>query len=115
MNYSKVVAIISISQDVLEKVERRLQELQVPGICVTKVKGYGEYANFYSRDWMTTHTKGGDLHPGRARRAYRSGHRGGRPHRAFRRRYGGDPTGRQGVPDPPQGRGATGRNMTGDG
>lgn len=57
MNYSKVVAIISISQDVLEKVERRLQELQVPGISVTKVKGYGEYASFYSRDWMTTHTR----------------------------------------------------------
>lgn len=54
-DYCKVVAIIQ--SDVLDKVERRLQELGVPGISVTRVKGYGEYADFYSHDCMTTHAR----------------------------------------------------------
>ncbi len=55
MNYRKVTAIIRC--DVLEKVERKLQEMGVRGISVTKVKGYGEYADFYSRDWMVNHAR----------------------------------------------------------
>ncbi len=55
MNYRKVTAIIR--RDVLEKVEQKLQEMGVRGISVTKVKGYGEYANFYSRDWMVNHAR----------------------------------------------------------
>ena len=51
----KVTAIIRVSA--LEQVERRLQELGVPGVTVTKVKGYGEYANFFARDWLVEHVR----------------------------------------------------------
>jgi nitrogen regulatory protein P-II 1 len=50
MKFRKVTAIVQ--PGVLEKVEKSLQDIGVRGISVTKVKGYGEYANFYSRDWM---------------------------------------------------------------
>lgn len=55
MEFRKVTAIIR--PDCLEKVEKALQALEVPGISVTKVKGYGEYANFYTPDWMLTHAR----------------------------------------------------------
>ncbi len=55
MNYRKITAIIQ--RDALEKVEKRLQDLGVSGISVTKVKGYGEYMDFYSSDWMVTHAR----------------------------------------------------------
>ncbi len=55
MNYRKITAIIQ--RDVLEKVEKRLQDLGVSGISVTKVKGYGEYVDFYSSDWMVSHAR----------------------------------------------------------
>ncbi|MBI1424293.1 MAG: P-II family nitrogen regulator [Gammaproteobacteria bacterium] len=53
--YCKVVAIVR--GESLENVEQRLQQLGVPGITVTCVKGYGEYADFYSRDCMTEHVR----------------------------------------------------------
>jgi nitrogen regulatory protein P-II 1 len=55
MGLRKIVAIIR--NDALEKVEGKLVELQVKGISVTKVKGYGEYANFFKSDWMVTHSR----------------------------------------------------------
>jgi len=55
MNYRKITAIIR--NDLLEKVEHKLQELGIKGISVTKVKGYGEYANFYSKDWMVSNAR----------------------------------------------------------
>jgi len=55
MEFRKVTAIIR--PDSLEKVEKALQVLSVPGVSVTKVKGYGEYANFYTPDWMLTHAR----------------------------------------------------------
>lgn len=55
MKYNKIVAIIQITR--LEQVEERLQELNIPGISVTKVKGYGEYANFFSPDWKSTYAR----------------------------------------------------------
>lgn len=55
VSYRKVTAIIR--SDVLEKVEQALQTIGVTGISVTKVKGYGEYADFYSRDWMVGHAR----------------------------------------------------------
>ncbi len=54
-DFCKVTAVIRTG--VLERVEQRLQELGVHGICVTSVKGHGEYADFYSRDCMTTHAR----------------------------------------------------------
>ena len=55
MSFRKVTAIIR--PDRLEAVEDRLRDLAVPGISVTKVKGYGEYANFYTPDWMISHAR----------------------------------------------------------
>jgi nitrogen regulatory protein P-II 1 len=53
--FCKITAIIR--PDYLEKVEAALKALGVPGISVTKVKGYGEYADFYRSDWMCTHVR----------------------------------------------------------
>ena len=50
MEWRKVVAIVRPT--VLDKVEERLKELGVKGLTVTKVKGYGEYANFYKENWL---------------------------------------------------------------
>lgn len=52
MKFRRVTAIIR--PGVLEKVEQALQALGVPGVSVSRVKGYGEYANFYTPDWMLT-------------------------------------------------------------
>jgi nitrogen regulatory protein P-II 1 len=54
-DFCKVTAFIRC--EVLEKAERRLQELGVLGISVTSVKGCGEYTNFYSHEGMTTHAR----------------------------------------------------------
>ena len=35
-----------------DDVEKRLQELGVPGLSVSETKGYGAYKNFYQHDWM---------------------------------------------------------------
>lgn len=51
----KVTAIVRCS--VLQKVEERLKQLHVPGISVTKVKGYGEYADFFRPDWVCEHAR----------------------------------------------------------
>lgn len=45
-----IVAIIR--RDRLEQVEKKLQDLGVERISVSKVKGYGEYHNFFARNWM---------------------------------------------------------------
>lgn len=55
MDFRNVTAIIQ--SGMLEKVEKALQASNVPGISVSKVKGFGEYANFYKSDWMTTHVR----------------------------------------------------------
>ncbi len=57
MDFRKVTAIIR--PDSLEKVEKALQALSVPGVSVTKVKGFGEYANFYEPDWLCTNGPNG--------------------------------------------------------
>lgn len=55
MKLKKIVAIIRSSE--LEKVEGRFVDMRVRGISVTKVKGFGEYANFFNPDWMVTHSR----------------------------------------------------------
>lgn len=55
MELRKIVAIIRSSE--LEKVEERLKNMGVKGITVSRVKGYGEYANFYKADWMVPNSK----------------------------------------------------------
>lgn len=55
MNYRKVTAIIR--HNVLKKVERKLIEMGVHGISVTLVRGFGDYADFFSSDWMVSHAR----------------------------------------------------------
>ena len=55
MQFRKVIAIIRPER--LESVERTLKRLNVPGVSVTKVKGFGEYANFYSSEWFSSHVR----------------------------------------------------------
>lgn len=53
--YSKITAIIRI--DCLEQVEKALQGLHVSGVSVSRVKGYGEYTDFFARDWMSPYAR----------------------------------------------------------
>ncbi len=49
MDIKLVVAFIR--RDRLEQVEDKLRRVGVERIDVSNVKGYGEYRNFFSRDW----------------------------------------------------------------
>ncbi len=55
MSFKKITAIIR--PDLLTKVEDVLKELGVPGVSVSQIKGYGEYSDFYAKDWMVTGAK----------------------------------------------------------
>lgn len=55
MKYQKITAIFRC--DACEKVEQRLLELGVQGFTLSRVKGYGEYADLYSSDWLTSHAR----------------------------------------------------------
>jgi nitrogen regulatory protein P-II 1 len=50
MDVRIIVAIIR--RDRLEQVEKKLQDIGVEDISVSKVKGYGEYHDFFARNWM---------------------------------------------------------------
>jgi len=51
MKYRKLTAIIPALS--LDEVEQELMTIGVPGMTVTKVHGYGDYRNFFTRDSMT--------------------------------------------------------------
>lgn len=53
--YRKVTAIVRV--DCLERVEKALQDLHVRGVSVSRVKGYGEYADYFARDWMSPYAR----------------------------------------------------------
>ena len=55
MSFKKITAIIRV--DSLEKVEKALKEVGVPGVSVSQIKGYGEYSDFYAKDWMVTNAR----------------------------------------------------------
>lgn len=55
MEIKMVVAMIR--RDRLEPVEQKLRDVDVERIDVSKVKGYGEYRNFFFRDWMSDEVK----------------------------------------------------------
>lgn len=55
MELKTITAIIR--SDRLEAVENRLKGPDTPGITVDHVKGYGEYANFFTRDWMSRYAR----------------------------------------------------------
>jgi len=41
----------------LEPIEDALRQLGGIGVNVSQVRGFGEYADFYERDWMTNHLR----------------------------------------------------------
>ncbi|MDQ7048022.1 MAG: P-II family nitrogen regulator [Enterobacterales bacterium] len=55
MKYIKINAFVPILG--FEQVEEKLKESNVPGITISKVKGYGKHMNFYSTDWLDTHVR----------------------------------------------------------
>lgn len=55
MQFKYVTAIVRA--DTLVALEAKLGGLHVRGITVTKVMGFGEYTNFFSRDHLTEHIK----------------------------------------------------------
>jgi len=55
MKYRKITAIIHPSK--LEAVEEQLKQLNVPGISVGKVQGYGEAPNFFNSDWTSPNAR----------------------------------------------------------
>lgn len=55
MIVKKVTAIIQRSK--LEDVETALRDAGVPGISVTMVKGYGDYANFFKSPPLVSHAR----------------------------------------------------------
>lgn len=55
MNFVKIVSIIRPEK--LDKVEEKLKLLRVPGVSITRVKGYGEYENFFHDDRMVEHVQ----------------------------------------------------------
>ncbi|WP_454727810.1 MULTISPECIES: P-II family nitrogen regulator [Cupriavidus] len=55
MSTKCVIAIVP--SELLEKLERKLATVHAPGLTATKVKGYGEYKNFFSSDLTSVHTK----------------------------------------------------------
>ena len=55
MDLKKVVAIVRT--DMIEHVESRLIQLGVPGITIARVKGFGEYSNFFTHDWLSAYVR----------------------------------------------------------
>ena len=55
MNIKLITAIFP--RDRLEAVAKKLQVIGVERIDVSNVKGYGEYRNYYARDWMVDEVK----------------------------------------------------------
>lgn len=55
MKFRKVTAIIRPEK--LEAVEHSLNRLNVPGLSITKVKGFGNHKNFFKPDWLCTHVR----------------------------------------------------------
>ncbi|MBN8507069.1 MAG: P-II family nitrogen regulator [Burkholderiales bacterium] len=55
MSHKYVVAIVR--PDRVAPLENELTQLGVGGVTLSRVKGFGEYKNFFSNDWLTAHTK----------------------------------------------------------
>jgi nitrogen regulatory protein P-II 1 len=55
MTFKYVVAVVPTGA--LERLESELKRMQVGGVTLSKVKGFGEYKNFFTGDWLSDHTK----------------------------------------------------------
>lgn len=51
------LVIANIRSDKLNVVEKKLEKLNVERINVAKVKGFGEYHNFFAPSWLTTEVR----------------------------------------------------------
>ena len=49
--------IANFRSDKLQEVEKALERISVERINVTKVKGFGEYHNFYAPNWLTNEVR----------------------------------------------------------
>jgi nitrogen regulatory protein P-II 1 len=54
-NFSLIIA--NIRSEKLHDVEKRLERLGVERINVCKVRGFGEYHNFFAPNWLTTEVR----------------------------------------------------------
>lgn len=54
-SYCKVTAIVRV--DRLDRVEEALRALRVGGVSISRVKGYGEYTDFFARDGMSLYSR----------------------------------------------------------
>ncbi len=55
MSSKYIIAIVP--SDLLEALERELARVHAPGLTASKVRGYGEYGNFFGNDWTSSNTK----------------------------------------------------------
>ena len=55
MELKKITAIIRSDQ--LEDLQERLKCQRLPGMTVEHVNGYGEYANYFSKNWMSRYAR----------------------------------------------------------
>jgi nitrogen regulatory protein P-II 1 len=55
MELKCVVAVVR--PDVLQTLEKRLGAIDIHGITVSKVKGFGAHPNLFADDWTTEHLK----------------------------------------------------------
>ena len=55
VDYRRVTAIVRV--DRLGLVVKALQDLHVSGVTISRVKGYGEYADLFARDWMSPYAR----------------------------------------------------------
>lgn len=55
MKYKQITAFIR--PQLLEAVEQALQAAHVPGLSCSQVRGYGEYADLNSSDWLDNHIR----------------------------------------------------------
>lgn len=55
MKFSYIIAIVP--PEAVDVLERKLRSIGVGGITLSKVKGFGEYRNFFSSDLLSDHTK----------------------------------------------------------
>ena len=55
MEIRKITAIVR--NYLLEDVEKRLRELGVKGITVSRVKGYGQHKGYFTNDWLSLQSR----------------------------------------------------------
>ncbi len=55
MSFAKITAIVRPAA--VAAIEKRLHQAGVPGMSLSHVKGYGDYADFFRNDWMVSHVR----------------------------------------------------------